>query len=227
MGKLILVAEDEKPLNDMITDYLTASTYETVSVYDGPSILQKVKEKTPSLLVLDLMLPGLDGIEVTRLLRKEHSFPIIMVTAKADEASVLLGLEIGADDYITKPLSMRELGARIRTVLRRCDGAISQAEDHLVLGPFEMIVKERTLRKHGKILNLTPAQFDFLHTLMKEPGNVFRRNDLIEQASGYEYEGYERTVDTHVKNIRRVIEEIPSQPQYLKTVWGVGYKFEV
>ncbi len=210
----------------MVSDFLTSVGYETMSVYDGLSVLPSIRTHRPDFVILDLMLPGLDGIEVARLIRRESAVPILMLTARASEGDKLLGLEVGADDYVTKPFSVRELGARVRAIQRRAAMIPERGVQTLRSGPFEIDAGKRTLTKNGRPIDLTPAQFEFLLTLMREQGRVFSRHELIETVSGYDYEGYERTVDTHIKNIRRAIEDDAANPRYLITVWGVGYKFE-
>jgi two-component system phosphate regulon response regulator OmpR len=224
----ILVVEDERKLNDILRDYLVSLGYEVVQRFTGPDALAAVEAEAFDLAVLDLMLPGLDGIEVARRIRAGSALPIIMLTARDSEADKLLGLEIGADDYLAKPFSVRELGARIRAVLRRC-GAPRQENgcgDVLSHGRLVLDAAKRTVLKDGRPVELTPAQFDLLRILLKFPGRVYTRGELISELSGYEYEGYERTVDVHVKNLRKAIESDPANPSLLLTVWGVGYKVQ-
>lgn len=221
----ILVVEDEKKINDLVRDYLVSLGFEVVQAFDGPSALVLAADQGPDLVVLDLMIPGLDGVEVARRLRRSQSVPIIMLTARDAEADKLLGLEVGADDYMTKPFSVRELSARIRAVLRRTGrtGAEPRVLSHggLVLDPVR-----RSVTKAGRPVCLTSAQFEILRVLLGQPGRVFTRQELVEAVSGSAYEGYERTVDVQVKNIRKQIEENPGEPRLLVTVWRVGYKLE-
>ncbi len=222
----ILVVEDEKKLNDIVRDYLVTLGYEVVQCFNGIEALSLMKNETFELAVLDLMLPGLDGIEVARRGRVEKDIPIIMLTARDSEADKLLGLEVGADDYLTKPFSVRELGARIRAVLRRYKRGKETVAPGSVLEHrgLRMDTEKRQVTKEGSVITLTSAQFDLLRVLLGTPGKVFTRRELIETISGYEYEGYERTIDVHIKNLRKVTEDDPSKPKLLLTVWGVGYK---
>jgi DNA-binding response OmpR family regulator len=224
----ILVVEDERKLNDIVRDYLSSLGYEVVQCFNGQDALRYREAETFDLAVLDLMLPGLDGIEVARRMREKSDIPIIMLTARDAEADKLLGLEVGADDYMTKPFSVRELGARIRSVLRRCGNRHDDAAcgDSISHRGIELEVVKRKVTKAGRTIELTSAQFDLLHLLLQTPGRVFTRGELIEKLSGYEYEGYERTIDVHIKNLRKALEDDPTAPQLLLTVWGVGYKVQ-
>lgn len=224
----VVVVEDERKINDLIRDYLGSLGYRTAQAFDGPGALALLDSAKADLVVLDLMLPGLDGIEVLRRLRaRGDHVPVIMLTARDSEGDKLLGLEVGADDYMTKPFSVRELGARIKAVLRRGKSAPQDAGDHKVLDRHGVVLdaSRRSVRKNGSDVRLTSAQFDLLMMLMQDPGRVFTRQELIEHISGYAYEGYERTVDVQVKNIRKVLEDDPANPVLVQTVWGVGYRF--
>ena len=223
----ILVVEDERGLNQMIRDYLSALGFEVSGAYDGLGALDRAKEGIPDLIVLDLQLPGLDGLDVARRLRQGSNVPIIMLTARADEADKLIGLEIGADDYLTKPFSLKELAARIRTVLRRVrTGTTSIQDDDTVLTHLDLRLdpSKRSVTKDGVVIPLTAVQFNIMRLFMRNPGQVFTRLRILEAAEGINNEGYERTIDVHIKNLRKAIEADPSQPRYLLTVWGVGYK---
>lgn len=225
----ILVVEDERGLNQMIRDYLSALGFEVAGAYDGLSALDRAKEGTSDLIVLDLQLPGLDGLDVARRVRQVSNVPIIMLTARAEEADKLIGLEIGADDYLTKPFSLKELAARIRTVLRRTKtGAASLQDDSTILMHLDLRLdpSRRSVTKDGVPIPLTAVQFNIMRLFMQNPGQVFTRLRILEAAEGINNEGYERTIDVHIKNIRKAIEADPSQPRYLLTVWGVGYKLE-
>jgi DNA-binding response OmpR family regulator len=222
----ILVVEDERKINDVVRDYLSSLGFSVTQCFTGPEALEIAARERFSLIVLDLMLPVIDGIEVARRVRSAGNVPIIMLTARDSEADKLLGLEIGADDYITKPFSVRELGARVRAVLRRYSvstGATGERATIELAGVALDSAKHR-VTKNGKELPLTSAQFELLRILFADPGRVFSRGELIEKISGYEYEGYERTIDVHVKNIRKVLEDDPANPKILLTVWGAGYK---
>lgn len=223
--KKIMVVEDEKKLVELIRTYLEKEGYEVIALYSGSEALTEFKNQKPDLIILDLMLPKVDGLEICREIRKVSDVPIIMLTAKAEEVDKLIGLEMGADDYVTKPFSPRELTARVKTVLRRGrKAAIDNSEIRLgtltiAPGRHEAFVGER-------LLELTATEFKLLIALAKNQGRVYSRKQLIELAQGYLFEGYERTIDTHIKNLRQKLEEDPSQPKYIKTVHGVGYKFE-
>jgi DNA-binding response OmpR family regulator len=222
----VLVVEDERKINDIVRDYLTSLGYSVTQCFTGLEAIEFNARERYSIIILDLMLPILDGIEVARRVRETSKVPIIMLTARDSEADKLLGLEIGADDYITKPFSVRELGARVRAVLRRyspSDEKDQGCEPLRHMGVELDPIKHR-VTKGGRELELTSAQFELLRILFAEPGRVFSRRDLIEKMSEYDYEGYERTIDVHVKNIRKVLEDDPSEPRILLTVWGAGYK---
>jgi DNA-binding response OmpR family regulator len=221
----ILVVEDERKLNDVVRDYLSSLGYEVSQCFTGPEALARCGAERFDLAVLDLMLPGLDGIEVARRIRAAGDLPIVMLTARDSEADKLLGLEVGADDYLTKPFSVRELGARIRAVLRRSGGRSADSAAAAVSHRGVCLdAAKRTVAKAGRGIDLTSAQFDLLRILLSAPGRVFTRGELIQTLSGYEYEGYERTIDVHVKNLRKALEDDPSEPTLILTVWGVGYK---
>jgi two-component system, OmpR family, response regulator RegX3 len=222
----VLVVEDERKINDIVRDYLSSLGYSVTQCFTGLDAVELNGRERFSLIILDLMLPGIDGIEVARRVRETSGVPVIMLTARDSEADKLLGLEIGADDYITKPFSVRELGARVRAVLRRyaVSAETRKGDETITHGDVELdIARHRVLRK-GREIALTSAQFELLRILFSDPGRVFSRRDLIEKMSGYDYEGYERTIDVHVKNIRKVLEDDPADPRILLTVWGIGYK---
>ncbi len=222
----ILVVEDERKINDLVKDYLSSLGYGLTQAFTGQEALDAYKRQAPDLIVLDVMLPGVDGIEVARRIRLEGGVPIIMLTARDSEADKLLGLEIGADDYLTKPFSIRELGARVRAVLRRFAASDAAVGENEVLTLADLILDpaRRRVERGGREITLTSAQFEILRLLLSNPGKVYSRRELIEKISGYDYEGYERTVDVHVKNIRKALEDDPANPRFLLTVWGAGYK---
>ncbi len=223
----ILIVEDEKEINDIVSDYLSSLGYTTVQCFNGREALRDHDPGDFNLLILDLMIPGLDGVEVARRLREKSDLPIIMLTARDSEADKVLGLEIGADAYMTKPFSIRELGAQVRAVLRRCAPKSEPETGELISHKeVEMDLSKRKVMKDGKEVKLTTAQFDLLRLLISTPGKVFSRSELIETLSGYEYEGYERTIDVQVKNLRKALEKDPSKPEILLTVWGIGYKVQ-
>ncbi len=226
MSRTILVVDDDKKTVDLIRLYLEREKYRVLVAYDGQQALTLARQKYPSLVILDWMLPRVDGLDVCRILRAESQVPIIMLTAKAAEEDMLLGLEQGADDYLTKPFSPRELVARVRVVLRRSSqSADDLSTEELNTGPFMVDFRAHEVRLHGQLIDLTPKEFKILETLMKEPGRVFSRLELVKRVFGMDYEGFERTVDVHIMNLRKKIEPHPNEPVYLQTVYGVGYKF--
>lgn len=227
MSRTILVVDDDKKTVDLIRLYLEREKYRVLVAYDGQQALALARQKYPSLIILDWMLPRVDGLDVCRILRVDSNVPIIMLTAKAAEEDMLLGLDLGADDYLTKPFSPRELVARVRVVLRRATSQQTedQLPDELSTGPFMVDFRSHEVRLHGQLVNLTPTEFKLLETLVREPGRVFSRLELVKRVFGLDYEGFERTVDVHIMNLRKKIEAYPNEPAYLQTVYGVGYKF--
>ncbi len=227
----ILVVDDEVKILKMVSDYLSAVGFEVTGASDGIEALKKFNEGDFDLLVLDYMLPGIDGIDIIRKIRNSgndsSSIPVVMLTARAEEADKLMGLEIGADDYMVKPFSLKELAARIRAVLRRSgkgDSGITGGKEKLGYKDIEMDVLAREVRRGGVPLQLTMVQFELLRVFLANPGRVFTRGDLLSVLQEVSYEIYERTIDVHIKNIRKVLEPVPSKPEYIVTVWGVGYK---
>lgn len=224
MAKKILVVDDEQKIVEICRDYLHAAGFEVIQANDGLIGLTMARREQPDLVVLDLMLPGMDGLDVCRQLRREGSIPIIMLTARVEEADKLVGLELGADDYLTKPFSPRELVARVRTVLRRVSGSqpsemIRVGELELDRGRFRVLVKDREII-------LTPTEFELLALLAGQPGRIFSRAQLLESLRGTAFESYERAIDSHIRNLRRKIEPEENNPRYIQTVYGVGYKLE-
>jgi DNA-binding response OmpR family regulator len=224
VGKKILVVEDEKKLVNILRGYLEQAGFIVLAAYDGQQALTIFRHETPSLVLLDLNLPKIDGLDVCRAIRKESNIPVIMVTARVDEADRLVGLELGADDYIVKPFSPREVVARVRAVLRRTEGETARPE-MLGAGDLTVDLAKHTVRIKDRPVELTPTEFDLLSIMMQNPGRVFTRLQLLDQVQGQAFEGYERTIDAHVKNLRQKIEPDPRDPHYLLTVFGVGYKF--
>jgi len=222
--KRILIVDDEERIVQTVKAYLDQEGFKTYTASDGEEALRAFEEKGPDLIVLDLMLPRLSGIEVTKKIRAKSNVPIIMLTAKASEADRVVGLELGADDYVVKPFSPRELVARVRAVLRRIDGDTGMAE-RIVSGGLDIDLKTREVKVNGVEIELTPTEFDLLAFLAHHPGQVFTRLQLLREVQGYTYDAFARTIDTHVKNLRRKIEEDPKEPHYLLTVHGVGYRF--
>ncbi len=222
--KRILIVDDEEMIVRTVKAYLDREGFKTYTAFDGEAALQAFADKGPDLIILDLMLPKLSGIEVTRAIRAKSSVPIIMLTAKAAEADRVVGLELGADDYVVKPFSPRELVARVRAVLRRYEGEGMEVE-RIVVGGIEIDLKTRELKVDGRDVELTPTEFDLLAYLARHPGQVFTRLQLLREVQGYTYDSFARTIDTHVKNLRRKIEADPKAPRYILTVHGVGYRF--
>ena len=223
---LILVVDDDVKTVDLIRLYLEKDGYRVLTAYDGRQALEIARGKSPGLIILDLMLPRLDGLDVCRILRSESKVPIIMLTAKSTEDDKLIGLDLGADDYVTKPFSPRELVARVRAVLRRTSSEEEVGPHELSYGHLVVDFVRHQARLAGKPVHLTPKEFNLLETMIKQPGRVFSRLELLEHAFGFDYGGFERTVDVHVMNLRKKIEPDSSSPSYIQTVHGVGYKFE-
>ena len=221
--KTILIVDDEPEIVALCRDYLTAAGYVVLVAGDGHAALAAIRASRPDLVVLDLGLPGLDGLDVTRAVRRESAVPIVMLTARAEESDTLVGLELGADDYITKPFSPKELVARVRAVLRRADGA-HDAVELLRVGDLELDLARMVTTVGGRRVDLTPTEFRLLTELARQPGRVFTRSQLLNAVQGVAFESYERAIDAHVKNIRRKIEEHPRAPRRLLTVFGVGYR---
>lgn len=224
MAKTILVVDDEKRLVSLVESYLTQEGYQVVSAYNGKDALAVARHEKPDLIVLDVMMPEMDGYEFMRRHRAESNTPIILLTARVDDEEKVIGLEVGADDYMTKPFRPRELVARVRAVLRRAgetkpNGQVVKAAD-IVLDR-----EQRTVKVADDFIDLTPSEFDILTALLSSPGRVYSRLDLLDIIQGVRYEGYERTIDTHIKNLRGKIEEDPRTPRYIETVYGVGYRF--
>ncbi len=221
----VLVVDDDPGIVKVVRAYLEQAGFDVLVAYDGKKALQIARHDKPDLVVLDLMLPEMDGWDVCRALRKESDVPIIMLTARVEETDKLVGLELGADDYVTKPFSPRELAARVRSVLRR-SGAMPAEPERMSLRGVTIDLSRHQVVVQGEPVELTPTEFSLLAALMKDPGRAFTRSQLLESVQGYAYDGYERTIDVHVKNLRQKIEENPRSPQRIKTVYGVGYKFE-
>jgi two-component system, OmpR family, alkaline phosphatase synthesis response regulator PhoP len=225
MTHKILVVDDEKTLLNTIRVYLEQEGYAVQTATDGPAALHACRAFRPDLVVLDIMLPGMDGLEVLRQLRQSSNVYVIMLTAKADETDKIVGLTVGADDYVTKPFSPRELVARVKAALRRLGGESGRKTEQ-VSRQLRLDVDARLAWKDGKALELTPIEFDLLHVLMRHHGRALSREQLIEHVWGYDYYGDERVVDVHVGRLRRKIEADPSDPKLIVTVWGAGYRFE-
>ena len=225
MAKRVLVVDDEPKIVKLVRVYLEQAGFEVVTAGDGQMALTVFRHEKPDLVVLDLMLPGIDGLDVCRIMRRESAVPIIMLTARAEEADRLIGLELGADDYVVKPFSPREVVARVKAVLRRVEGEVSPPE-MIRVGDLVIDLARHTVEMAGRPVELTPTEFDLLVVLARRPGRVFTRWQLLNQVQGDAYEGYERTVDAHIKNLRAKIEPDPKKPRYIVTVYGRGYKLE-
>jgi two-component system, OmpR family, alkaline phosphatase synthesis response regulator PhoP len=223
--KTILVVDDEPKIVELARDYLEHAGFGVQTARDGPSALEHVHRNRPDLVVLDLGLPGLDGLDVTRRIRQDSNLPVIMLTARDDELDKLLGLELGADDYLTKPFSPRELVARVRAVLRRADaGSTSGAGEIVRAGDLTLDLPRMRAELGGRSLDLTATEFQLLAALARQPGRIFTRSQLLDAVHGVAFESYERAIDTHIKNIRRKLEPDPRRPVHVLTVYGVGYR---
>ena len=220
---LILVAEDDADIRQLVRDVLEHAGFEVVVSADGPSALQAARARRPDLLVLDLGLPGMDGLDVARAIRRESELPIIMLTARAEESDTLVGLELGADDYVAKTFSTKELVARVRAVLRRV-AARSPATQLVRVGDLEVDAERMLVTRGGERIELTASEFTLLATLARSPGRVFTRSQLLDAIHGDAFDAYDRAVDAHIKNIRRKLEPVPQRPHYLLTVFGAGYR---
>ena len=220
----IVVVEDEMQIARTLRDYLEVAGFEVTVVSNGGAALASIRGQRPDLIVLDLGLPGMDGLDVARELRRTSATPIVMLTARGEESDRIVGLELGADDYLVKPFSPKELVARVRAVLRRTSGATAGAEV-LRVGEIEVDLPKMRARVDGRPVELTPTEFQLLATLVREPGRVFTRGQLLDALHGVTIDSYERAIDAHVKNLRRKIEPELGRPRYVLTVHGVGYRF--
>jgi DNA-binding response OmpR family regulator len=226
--KTILVVDDEPKIAALARDYLEHAGFTVITASTGRAALDTVRRERPDLVILDLGLPELDGLDVTREIRRDSSLPIVMLTARDDELDKLLGLELGADDYLTKPFSPRELVARVRAVLRRVDRSDrSGGGDHAIIRAGELVLDPPRMRAElgDRQIDLTPTEFQLLATLAAQPGRIFTRSQLLDALHGIAFESYERAIDTHIKNIRRKLEPDPRVPRLVLTVYGVGYRF--
>jgi len=224
MAKTIMVVDDEPRLVSLVEAYLTQEGFRVVTAGDGRQALFLARQEKPDLIVLDIMMPEMDGYDFMRLHRKEQETPIILLTARVEDDDKVLGLELGADDYLTKPFRPRELVARIRAVLRRM-GQVRPSAQVLRAGDITVDRETHTVQVAERYVDLTPSEFDLLATLMSSPGRAYSRLELLDRIQGVAYEGYERTIDVHVKNLRAKIEAEPRTPRYIQTVYGVGYRF--
>jgi DNA-binding response OmpR family regulator len=226
-GRKILVVDDERKLVEVVRSYLEHEGYEVHAAYDGEQALSLFDKVEPSFVILDLMLPDVSGEEICMSIRKRSRVPIIMLTAKAEEEDILRGLDIGADDYVTKPFSPRQLVARVTAVLRRVSEEPVALSNTLSFNNGDLVIDclKHEVKKQGEIVNLTPNEYRILLTLIKYPQKTFTREELIGIALGDDFDGFDRTIDTHVKNLRQKIETDPKHPAYVLTVYGIGYKF--
>ena len=221
-NKTIMVVDDDAKTVELVKLYLERDGHKVLTAYDGEEALRVFRENHPSLIVLDVMLPGINGVEICRRLRAESDVPIIMLTARTRDEDKLTGLDTGADDYVTKPFSPGELAARVRAIFRRLPTERGPAE--IRYGDFFMNLPKREVSLKGKQLTLTAVEFKILAAFLREPGRVFDRVDLIEKALGYDFESFDRAIDVHIFNLRRKIETDPKHPTYIKTIYGAGYK---
>lgn len=221
----ILIVEDEEKIASILKDYLEQNEYKTHWISNGSMVISYVKENQVDLILLDLMLPGLSGTEICKEIRKFSDLPIIMLTAKVDEIDRLIGLELGADDYICKPFSPREVVARVKSVLRRTHPTIQNQD--IRLGPVHLNLDTRVTQIQGKNLDLTPSEFGILATMAQYPNKVFSRNELLNKVLGNDFEGYDRTIDTHIKNLRKKINNTIPEQEIITSIYGVGYKLNI
>jgi DNA-binding response OmpR family regulator len=224
MAQKILVVDDEAEIVRLVRAYLERAGFAVVAASEGREALAVFRHERPNLVVLDLNLPGLDGLDVCRAMRRDTDVPIIMLTARLEETDRLIGLELGADDYVVKPFSPREIVARVRAVLRRAEAASPRPEVVSAAG-VTLNLTQRTASADGRPLDLTTLEFDLLALLVEHPGQVFTRLQLLDRAQGNAYEGYERTIDVHIKNLRKKLGDDPQNPRFIETVRGIGYRF--
>lgn len=223
----ILVVDDDKQLVRLIQSYLQQASYEVLTAYEGASALGCIQRDRPDLVILDLMLPDRDGWDILRSVRGDErtaAIPIILLTARVEDTDKIVGLELGADDYITKPFNPREVVARVRAVLRRTTGTPPQQPRHLQIGILTMDLDRHEVMVENQLVDITPTEFEVLKLMMENPGHAFTRLELIEKGLGYSYAGMERAIDRHIKNLRKKIEPDPANPTYIQTVYGVGYR---
>jgi DNA-binding response OmpR family regulator len=226
MPQKILVVDDDPKIVELVKLYLERERFQVLTAFDGLQALEVARQKQPDLIILDVMLPKVDGLDVLRLLTAESATPIILLTARRTEDDKLIGLELGADDYVTKPFSPRELVARVRVVLRRRQKAQATQPEVVELGDLVVDYGRREVRRDGRTLPLTPAEFNLLAFMARTPGRVYGRQELLDELFGYDAASLERTIDTHIMNLRRKIEPDPAHPVYVQTVYGQGYRVE-
>jgi two-component system alkaline phosphatase synthesis response regulator PhoP len=224
MNELILVVDDEPKITKLARDYLEKNGFRVATAGDGTTALAAARHDRPDLVVLDLNLPGMDGLDVCRALRRQSAVPIIMLTARVEETDRLIGLELGADDYISKPFSPRELVARVRAVLRRAQGSV-QPSGLIRAGDLEIDLDGHRVGRNGDVIQLTRIEFNLLAVLAQHPGQTFSREQLLDRLHGVAHDGFARSIDAHIKNLRRKLEPDPAVPRYILTVYGIGYQF--
>lgn len=220
----VFIVDDDVKITKLLKSYFDKEGFVTYLAHEGEGAVQAIRDKNPDIVVLDLMLPGLDGWEICRRLRKESDVPIVMLTARDEETDRVIGLEMGADDYVAKPFSPREVVARAKAILRRTRKEVVQAEP-LRIGDLLIDVERHTVKKGNTALDLTPTEFKILELLATNAGRVFSRLQIVERVQGYAFDGYDRTVDVHMKNLRRKVEDDPKEPRHILTVYGIGYRF--
>ena len=227
MTQQILVVDDDKAIVKIVRSYLEQAGYQVLTAYRGESALQVLRSEQPDLLILDLMLPDRDGWDITRVIRQDKrlaAMPIIMLTARVDDSDKIVGLELGADDYVTKPFNPREVVARVRALLRRSQLGQTAVLQQLTVGSLLLDLNQHTLFVDEQLVEVTPTEFNLLKTFLANPGHTFSREELLEKALGYGYEGFGRTLDTHIRNLRKKIEPDPKNPTYIQTVYSIGYR---
>lgn len=221
----VLIVDDDVKLVELLQTYFEQEQFLVYTAYDGIEAIELVDKRKPDIMILDIMLPGMDGREVCRKIRQHNDVPIIMLTAKDDESDRLVGLGIGADDYVTKPFSMKEVVARAKVILRRMHGEVVEKKTVLQFREITIDLDRHQVKRSGEVLDLTPTEFKLLEVLARAPERVYSRFQLMENTQGYAFDGYERTIDAHIRNLRRKLEPDSRNPQYVLTVYGVGYKF--
>jgi len=225
MNQKILVVDDELDIVKVVRAYLEQSGFRVVTASDGQHALTVFRHEKPDLVVLDLNLPKMDGLDVCRAIRRDSNTPIIMLTARVDETDRLIGLEIGADDYIVKPFSPREVVARVRTVLRRSNAVVADQPALITISDLVIDPVKHEVHLAARLIDLTPMEFNLMQAMAAQPGRAFSRMELLDAAQGEAYEGYERSIDVHIKNLRQKLGDDPRHPTYILTVYGIGYKF--
>ncbi|SEJ21460.1 DNA-binding response regulator, OmpR family, contains REC and winged-helix (wHTH) domain [Propionispira arboris] len=221
----VLIVDDDVKLVELLQTYFEQEQFLVYTAYDGLEAIELVNKRKPDIMILDIMLPGMDGREVCRKIRQHNDVPIIMLTAKDDESDRLVGLGIGADDYVTKPFSMKEVVARAKVILRRIHGEVVEKKTVLQFREIMIDLDRHQVKRSGEVVDLTPTEFKLLEVLARAPERVYSRFQLMENTQGYAFDGYERTIDAHIRNLRRKLEPDSRNPQYVLTVYGVGYKF--